>query len=72
MKKIFSPEDVMMRDVEPTPVAVMEHRGDPATIGATIQRFIARRRANHLPPKTSPTFNIFIPTRRQLRGRLSN
>jgi len=37
----------------------MEHRGDPATIGSTIQRFVAWRRAAGLPPKTSPTFNVF-------------
>jgi AraC family transcriptional regulator len=32
----------------------MEHRGDPATLGATIQRFIAWRKAAGLHPKTSP------------------
>ena len=42
----------------------MEHRGDPATLGATIQRFIAWRKAAGLHPKTSPTFNIWRSERR--------
>lgn len=59
MKRHFATEDVTIREVAPIPVAFMEHRGDPATIGATIQRFIAWRRATGLTPKTSATFNIF-------------
>jgi len=59
MQTTFTPEDVTIRDVPSTPVAFMEHRGDPATIGTTIQRFIAWRKASGLPPKASPTFNIF-------------
>ena len=59
MQKNFTHDDVTIRDVFPTPVAIMAHRGDPATIGATIQRFIAWRKAAGLSPKTSPTFNIF-------------
>ncbi|WP_214477383.1 GyrI-like domain-containing protein [Mesorhizobium sp. dw_380] len=60
MQKTYSHEDVTIRDVAPTTVAVMEHRGDPATIGDTIQRFIAWRRAAGLSsPKTSPIFNVF-------------
>ena len=59
MQTIFTPDDVTIRDVSPTPVAIMEHRGDPATIGATIQRFIAWRKASGLSPRTSPTFNVF-------------
>jgi AraC family transcriptional regulator len=55
----YIPDDVEIRDVAPTPVAIMEHRGDPATIGATIQRFIAWRKATGLSPKVSPTFNVF-------------
>ena len=38
--------------------------GDPATLGATIQRFIAWRRAAGLHPKTSPTFNVWRSERR--------
>ena len=52
MQKAFTPDDVTIRDVAPTPVAIMEHRGDPATIGATIQRFIAWRKAIGLSPNT--------------------
>ncbi len=41
------------------PVAIMEHWGDRATLGNTIQRFIAWRKAAGLPPETSPTFTVF-------------
>src|ERR1700736_1408489 len=64
MQKTFTTDDVTIRDVPPTPVAVMEHRGDPATLGATIQRFIAWRKAAGLHPKTSPTFNVWRSERR--------
>lgn len=57
--KTYSVDDVTIHDVAPIPVAFMEHRGDPATIGSTIQRFIAWRKANGLTPRNSPTFNIF-------------
>src|SRR3954453_18768347 len=40
MQKTFTPDDVTIRDVPPTPVAIMEHRGDPATLGTTLQRFM--------------------------------
>jgi GyrI-like small molecule binding domain len=58
MQKTFTSDAVMIRDVPPTPVAIMEHRGDPATLGATIQRFIAWRKAAGL-SKTGPTFNVW-------------
>ncbi|MBB2861308.1 UNVERIFIED_ORG: DNA gyrase inhibitor GyrI [Rhizobium etli] len=45
-------------------MAIMEHRGDPATLGATIQRFIAWRQGAGLHPKTNPTFNIWRSERR--------
>lgn len=64
MQKTFTPDDVMIRDVPPTSVAIMEHRGDPATLGATIQRFIAWRKAAGLHPKTNPTFNVWRSERR--------
>jgi len=51
--------DVTIRDVPPTPVAILEHRGDRAALPATIERFIAWRKAAGLSPATSPTFNIF-------------
>lgn len=59
MQKTYTCDDVTIRNVAPTPVAIMEHRGDPARIGATIQRFIAWRKATGSTPKTSTTFNIF-------------
>ncbi|MBW8728195.1 MAG: AraC family transcriptional regulator [Inquilinus limosus] len=59
MQITFTPDDVTIRDVPPTPVAIMEHRGDRATLGATIQRFIAWRKAAGLSPGTSPTITVF-------------
>jgi AraC family transcriptional regulator len=59
MQIIFTEDDVMIRDVSPTPVAIMEHRGDRATLGATRERFIAWRKAAGLSPETSPTFMVF-------------
>ena len=64
MQKTFTTDDVTIRDVPPTPVAIMEHRGDPATLRATIQRFIAWRKAAGLHPKTNPTFNVWRSERR--------
>ena len=59
MQTTYTNDDVTIRDVPPTPVAIMEHRGDRATLGDTIQRFIAWRKAAGLSPETSPTFNVF-------------
>jgi AraC family transcriptional regulator len=64
MHKTFTPDDVTIRDVPRTPVAIIEHRGDPATLGATIQRFIAWRIAAGLHPKTNPTFTVWRSERR--------
>jgi AraC family transcriptional regulator len=64
MQKTFTPDDVTIRDVPPIAVAIIEHRGDPATLGATIQRFIAWRRANGLHPRTCPTFTVWRSERR--------
>lgn len=59
MQIIYTPDDVTIRDMLPTPVAIFEHRGDRANLGATIEQFIAWRKAAGLSPETSPTFNIF-------------
>jgi AraC family transcriptional regulator len=59
MQQTFTKDDVTIREVPSTPVAIMEHRGDRATLGDTIQRFIAWRKAAGLSPETSPTFNVF-------------
>jgi AraC family transcriptional regulator len=59
MQKTYTAAEVTIRAVPPTPVAIMQHRGDPAAIGATIQRFIAWRKANRLTPDFAATFNVF-------------
>lgn len=59
MQIIYTPDDVTIREVPETSVAVLEHRGDRAMLGATIERFIAWRKAAGLSPEVSPTFNIF-------------
>ena len=64
MQTTFTTDDVTIREVPTKKVAIMEHRGDPATLRATIQRFIAWRRAANLHPSTSPTFNVWRSERR--------
>jgi AraC family transcriptional regulator len=59
MKMTYEPADVTIRDMPPIPVAILEHRGDRASLPTTIERFIAWRKAAGLSPETSPTFNIF-------------
>jgi len=58
MDTAFSDDQVRIVDVPATPVAILEHRGDPALIGDTIRRFVAWRRQAGLPPAVSATFNI--------------
>src|SRR5436305_7871296 len=64
LMKTFTTDDVTIRDVPPTRVAIMEHRGSPATLGATIQRLIAWRTKAGLHPSTSPTFKVWRYERR--------
>jgi AraC family transcriptional regulator len=64
MKTSYTTDDVTIRDVPATKVAIMEHRGDPATLGDTIRRFIAWRKAAGLHPRTNPTFNVWRSERR--------
>lgn len=64
MPSTFTTDQITIRDVAPTRVAMFEHRGDPETLEVTIQRFIAWRKAAGLSPKTSPTFNIWYTERR--------
>jgi AraC family transcriptional regulator len=59
MKTTYTSDDVTIREVPTTKVAIMEHRGSPATLGATIQRFIAWRKAAGLHPSKHPTFNVW-------------
>jgi AraC family transcriptional regulator len=49
----YTDDDVTIRDVSPTPVAVLEHRGDRATLASTIERFIAWRKSAGLSPETN-------------------
>lgn len=51
--------EVRIVDFPATPVAVLEHRGDPARIWESVRAFIAWRRRVRLPPAVSATFNIF-------------
>jgi AraC family transcriptional regulator len=67
MQRTFTTDDVTIRDVPTTKVATMEHRGDPATLPATIQRFISWRKAAGLHPSTNPTFNVWRSERRPAR-----
>lgn len=59
MSNAFSDTDVAIRSVPSTRVAIMTHQGDRAMLGATLQQFIAWRKAAGLPPKNSPTFNVW-------------
>ena len=59
MTKAFTDDQVRIVDFPATPVALMEHRGDPERIGDTLRRFIAWRKAAGVSPRTSATFNIF-------------
>jgi len=55
----FGPSDVEIVDFTKTRLLTLEHRGSPAALGATIQRFIAFRRTHHLHPDRSAAFNLF-------------
>ena len=48
----FTHDDVTIRDVPSMPVAIMEHRGDRAMLGTTIERFKAWCKAKGLSPET--------------------
>lgn len=45
-------------DFPATPVALLEHRGDPALLGDSLRDFIAWRRENRLPPSAAATYNL--------------
>lgn len=50
---------VRIVNVEPTTVAVLEHRGDPALLNDSVQRFIAWRKESGLSPvASSQTYGI--------------
>jgi AraC family transcriptional regulator len=58
MKDPREPGAVKIVLFEETRVALLEHRGDPRTIGDTIRTFIDWRKKSGLPPRTSATFNL--------------
>lgn len=39
-------------------IAIIEHRGSPNSLGATIKKFITWRQENRLPPSKNRTFNL--------------
>ena len=59
MTQQFSSEDVTLREVPDTSVAIMSHHGDPQRLGETIRRFIAWRKANGVRPTDHATYTIF-------------
>ncbi|MFZ6654958.1 AraC family transcriptional regulator [Undibacterium sp. TJN19] len=50
--------DVKIVQFPETRIAVLAHRGDPKLLGNSIQKFIAWRKQNKLPPHVSATFNL--------------
>jgi AraC family transcriptional regulator len=55
----YSPDDVTIRDFPATPVAIMEHHGDPRRVYDTVKRFVAWRRASGLGRETADTYTVF-------------
>lgn len=45
-------------EFEQTRVAVFQHRGDPARLNDSLQKFVQWRKANKLNPRNSSTYNI--------------
>jgi AraC family transcriptional regulator len=58
MKSEYRTDQVGIVNFQETRVATFEHRGDPKLIGDSVRKFIAWRRQNNLPPRSSATFNI--------------
>lgn len=55
--------EVKIINVEPTMVAALEHRGDPALVNETVQHFIEWRKTTGLSPiGTSETYGIAYST----------
>jgi AraC family transcriptional regulator len=59
MAKCFQPGDVRIIEIADTKVGLLEHRGDPSQIPASVRNFIAWRKQAGLPPRISATFNIW-------------
>jgi len=54
----FNLSDIEIVEFNKTKIAVLEHKGNPALLGSSIQKFISWRKANKLPPSKSKTFNL--------------
>lgn len=50
--------DVKIVDFPETRIAVLKHRGAPHLVMSSVRKFIAWRKENKLPPKSSATYNI--------------
>ena len=59
MTQNFRAEDVSIADFPATPVALLQHRGHPGTVGNAIRQFIDWRRSSNHGAAVSRTFNIF-------------
>ncbi|MDB5805136.1 MAG: transcriptional regulator, AraC family [Betaproteobacteria bacterium] len=55
----YQAADVRIVDTTDIRVAAIEHRGDPRSIGDSIRKCIAWRRAHGLPPSKSAHYNVF-------------
>lgn len=58
MPMTYQHSDVRIVTFPETRIAVLEHRGAPGLLPNSIQRFIAWRKLNKLPPSVSATFNL--------------
>ncbi|MBO9587664.1 GyrI-like domain-containing protein [Devosia sp.] len=65
MQIIFEENDVTIRDVPETPVALIEHRGDRARLGETLERFRAWCKAAGLTPETGRSSYMVFRSERE-------
>jgi AraC family transcriptional regulator len=54
----LAPDQIRIVEFPLTKIALLEHRGDPLTIGSSIRKFIEWRKRYRLHPSVSATFNI--------------
>lgn len=59
MTPAFAFANVTIRELPPVPVAMLSHVGHPAGIAASVERFIALRKAAGLRPPESATYNVY-------------
>jgi AraC family transcriptional regulator len=58
MTTLAAPPLVRVVHFAGTRLGLLEHRGSPLRLGDSIRTFIEWRKANHLPPRSSATFNF--------------